>query len=67
MNVLGVFGCLMEATTEAMLPHTWFEMEFVVIIGSSFLVFFFFKCTLTLLLEFWFWILFSWPFTSLLF
>lgn len=36
MNVLGVFGCLMEATTEAMLPHTWFEMEFVVIIGSSF-------------------------------
>lgn len=39
MNVLGVFGCLMEATTEAMLPHTWFEMEFVVIIGSSFFFF----------------------------
>lgn len=36
MNVLGVLGCLMEATKEAMLPHAWFEMELLVIIGSSF-------------------------------
>lgn len=32
----GFFDCLMEATKEVMLQHTWFEMKFLAIIGNTY-------------------------------
>lgn len=33
---MGFFGCLMEATKDVMLQHTWFAMEFLGVIGNTY-------------------------------